>query len=67
MNNITLRRRPGKIAMKFSEGDIVEILGRKTVLQNSLGLQYEGGWRVDPKIDDCGFWNEQEMKRVKRR
>lgn len=64
-NNIMLRRRPGTRAMKFSDGDVVEIQRKRTVLQHSLGEQCEGGWRVDPPVENCSFWNEQEMKRVR--
>ena len=46
-------------------GDEVMILGKRTTLVAKL-TSIEGGWVVDPKVENCGYWNEQEMRPVKR-
>jgi hypothetical protein len=45
-------------------GQTVLILGKKTVLQTKL-RDVDGGWIVAPPVDNCSYWNEQEMKPFK--
>jgi hypothetical protein len=50
---------------RFSTGDEVIIKGKRVKLAKCLS-EIEGGWIVAPKVEDCRYWNEQEMRRVKR-
>ncbi len=45
---------------KFKIGDHVVICGVNTVLQNPLS-DIDGGWIVDPVVQQCRYWNEDEM------
>lgn len=44
-------------------GQTVIIGGKRTVLQSRL-RDIAGGWIVAPPIDDCKYWNEQEMSLI---
>lgn len=72
MNNITLRRRPSNRgpSLNFSEDQIVEIQRQKVRLLHRVNDC--GGWFVDPPVRDGAetrirYWNEDEMKRGRRR
>jgi len=45
---------------KFKSGDHVVICGKATILQNPLS-DIKGGWTVNPAIQNCRYWNEDEM------
>ena len=44
---------------KFKTGDHVIICGVHTILQSPL--ECEGGWTVKPAVQNCRYWNEDEM------
>jgi len=46
--------------VKFKPGDHVIICGANTVLQTPLS-DVDGGWIVAPVVQQCRFWNEDEM------
>lgn len=48
---------------KFKSGDQVTIKGGKTTLVHPLTGKFTGGWAVWPKVQNLGYWNEEEMKR----
>ena len=46
---------------KFKVGQRVYIEGHLTILRYSLGAETPGGWRVNPFVEDCQWWNEDAM------
>ncbi len=44
---------------RFMSLERVTIEGVETVLQHRV--EGEGGWRVEPAVQDCRYWNECEM------